>query len=37
MNIAEKGNNTFIQVFQQFFKKYPDPLNYDQKKNYKNM
>ena len=31
MNIAEKGNNTFIQVFQQFFKKYPDALNYDQK------
>lgn len=31
MNIAEAGNSTYIQVFQQFFNKYPEPLNYDQK------
>ncbi|CAG8855763.1 24836_t:CDS:2, partial [Gigaspora margarita] len=28
---TEAGNSTYIQVFQQFFNKYPEPLNYDQK------
>ena len=31
MSIEELGNETYIQVFQEFFNKYPDPLNYDQK------
>ncbi|CAG8855753.1 19291_t:CDS:2, partial [Gigaspora margarita] len=31
MNIAEAGNSTYIQVFQQFFNKYPESLNYNQK------
>jgi hypothetical protein len=30
MNIGEIGNEIYIQVFQQFFNKYPTPLNYDQ-------
>lgn len=35
MNIAELGNETYIKVFQQFFYKYPEPLNYDQKEKLK--
>ena len=31
MSIEELENKTYIQVFQEFFNKYPDPLNYDQK------